>query len=82
MTTSIRFALAGACALAVGLLAGCQPDGKPAVSLQQAKQITAEFQGQGFRPPPRTISDIAAILDQQKPDPAKVAAALQKADAP
>ena len=65
-----------AAALALVFLWGCQPDGKPAVSLQQARQITAEFQGQGFRPPPRTISDIAAILDQQKPDPAKVAAAV------
>ncbi len=74
-------ATAGVCALALSLLTGCQPDGKPAVSLTQARQITAEFQGQGFRPPPRTISDITAILDQQKPDPAKVAAALAKADA-
>ncbi|MBL8834304.1 MAG: CHAT domain-containing protein [Rhodospirillales bacterium] len=69
------------CAFALSLLAGCQPDGRPAVSLQQARQITAEFQGQGFRPPPRTISDIAAILDQQRPDPARVAAAIAKADA-
>lgn len=82
MRAKSRFALAGACALAVSFLSGCDPDGKPAVSLQQARQITAEFQGQGFRPPPRTISDIAAILDQQKPDPAKVAAAVAKADAP
>ncbi|MBI3503303.1 MAG: CHAT domain-containing protein [Proteobacteria bacterium] len=74
-------AKAAACALALSLLAGCQTDGKPAVSLTQARQITAEFQGQGFRPPPRTISDITAILDQQKPDPAKVAAAIAKADA-
>ncbi|MCA3263443.1 MAG: CHAT domain-containing protein [Telmatospirillum sp.] len=68
-------------ALGLVLLAACDPDGKPAVSLQQARQIAAEFQGQSFQPPPRTISDIAAILDQQKPDPAKVAAALAKADA-
>jgi len=69
------------CTIGTLILAACQPDGKPAVSLQQARQITAEFQGQGFRPPPRTISDIAAILDQQKPDPAKVAAAVAQADA-
>lgn len=67
--------------LGLVLLAGCDPDGKPAVSLQQARQIAADFQGQSFQPPPRTISDIAAILDQQKPDPAKVAAAIAKADA-
>lgn len=73
-----------ALAAAVSLLAliGCQPDGqRPVVSLDQARQITANFQGQGFQPPPRTISDIAAILDQQKPDPAKVAALVAQADA-
>lgn len=32
--------------------------------------------------PPRTISDITAILDQQKPDPAKIAELTAKADAP
>ncbi|HTY67433.1 MAG TPA: CHAT domain-containing tetratricopeptide repeat protein [Alphaproteobacteria bacterium] len=34
-----------------------------------------------FVPPPRTISDITAILDKQKPDPAKRAAATAAADA-
>jgi CHAT domain-containing protein len=63
-------------------LMGCQPDGqRPTVSLDQARQITAQFQGQGFQPPPRTISDIAAILDQQRPDPARVAELVAKADA-
>ncbi len=62
-------------------ISGCQPDNKPAVSLEQAKQITAQFQGQGFTPPPRTIADITAILDQQKPDPAKAEAARKAADA-
>lgn len=75
----IRFLVAiGACALVLG----CQPDGqRPTVSLEQARQITAQFQGQGFQPPPRTISDIAAILDQQRPDPARVAELVAKADA-
>ena len=31
--------------------------------------------------PPRTISDVTAILDQQKPDPAKIAALTATADA-
>lgn len=74
-----RLALIGAMAAA---LMSCQPDGqRPAVSLDQARQITAQFQGQGFQPPPRTISDIAAILDQQRPDPARVAELVAKADA-
>ena len=64
------------------VLAACQPDGnRPVVSLDQARQVTTDFQGQSFVPPPRTISDIAAILDQQKPDPAKLAAATAAADA-
>src|SRR5262245_44072939 len=33
-----------------------------------------------FVAPPRTIADITAILDQQKPDPAKKAAATAAAD--
>ncbi len=32
--------------------------------------------------PPRTVSDITAILDQQKPDPAKIAELTAVADAP
>jgi CHAT domain-containing protein len=76
---------AGTFAIAAGLaafLTGCQPDGqRPTVSLDQARQIAAQFQGQGFQPPPRTISDIAAILDAQRPDPAKTAELVAKADA-
>jgi hypothetical protein len=30
-------------------------------------------QNQGFVPPPRSITDITAILDSEKPDPAKLA---------
>jgi CHAT domain-containing protein len=63
------------------LFSACQQE-RPTVTLEQAKQITAQFQGQGFTPPPRTISDITAILDQQRPDPAIAAAARTKADAP
>jgi CHAT domain-containing protein len=49
-----------------------------AATLQQAKVVTGEAV---FAPPPRTITDITAILDQQKPDPAAVAANKTKADA-
>jgi hypothetical protein len=35
----------------------------------------------GFAAPPRTIADITAILDQEKPDPEKVAAWRRTADA-
>ena len=43
-----------------------QPARKKAVSLEEAKKITTKFQGRSFTPPPKSISDIAAILDQQK----------------
>src|SRR5262245_60384206 len=65
---------------AAAALSACEPDSKPTVSLEQAKAITARFEGQGFTPPPRTIADITAILDQEKPDPAKVAAQRAEAD--
>ena len=38
------------------------------VSLEEAKKITASFEGQSFVPPPRTITDVTAILDAQKRD--------------
>jgi CHAT domain-containing protein len=51
------------------------------LSVDQAKQITTEFKGQGFVPPPRTITDITAVLDQYKPDPANAAEAKARTDA-
>jgi len=63
------------------LLAGCQPpQQKPTVSLEQAKQITADFAPSGFVAPPRTITDITAVLDEYKPDPVKAAADRALAD--
>ncbi|MHA1108679.1 MAG: hypothetical protein ACTSQV_06140, partial [Alphaproteobacteria bacterium] len=53
-----------------GLIAvtGCQPDGSapPALSLEEARKVTASFDSQSFVPPPRSITDITAILDQQQ----------------
>ena len=69
--------------LAAASLAACQPDGsRPALNLDQARQVTAEFQGQSFVPPPRSITDITAILDQQRPDAARIADLSSMADAP
>src|SRR5215470_16469158 len=59
---------------------GCQPGGQASLSVDQAKQITAEFKGQSFVAPPRTVADITAVLDQYQPDPAKVAAVRATAD--
>ncbi len=44
------------------LLAACQEDGKPAVSLSQAVKTTAKFEGQSFTPPPRKIEDVRKML--------------------
>ncbi|HUI17885.1 MAG TPA: tetratricopeptide repeat protein, partial [Alphaproteobacteria bacterium] len=54
--------------------------GKPPVSLEDARKITSSEEGQALALPPRTISDITAVLDREKPDPAKVAAARAVAD--
>ena len=60
------------------LLAGCQTE--RTVSLKEAKKITAKFTGTTYVPPPRTISDITAVLDQYKvADPEAAAAAQAKA---
>ena len=38
----------------------CQTDGgkPPAISLEEARQVVATFEGQSFVPPPKTIDDI------------------------
>ncbi len=77
MTTKSLYA--AALIAAVGLSA-CDPDQKPTVTLDRARTASPQFEGQGFIPPPRTISDITAILDQQKPDPEKTARLKQIAD--
>ena len=50
-------------------------------ALEDSKQITAEFEGSSFIPPPRTINDITRILDEQIRDNADaVEAAGKQAD--
>ena len=55
------------------------PDAKEAAETAKA---VANLAPQSLVAPPRSIADITAILDQQKPDPAKVAALTATADAP
>ena len=51
------------------------------MSVEEAKKVTASFAGAAFVPPPRTINDITAILDQQKRDnPESVAQAKARMD--
>jgi CHAT domain-containing protein len=62
-------------------LAGCaqQP---AAVPQEEARGARVELNaGNAFAAPPRTVSDITAILDQEKPDPARIAAARRTSDA-
>jgi len=47
-------------------LTACQPDGPPALSLNDAKQVVTGFEKQAFVAPPRTITDITAILNKEK----------------
>lgn len=61
------------------LLVGCN-ETRPTVSLDQAKQITANFAPQGFVAPPRSVNDILALLDQEKPDPQATLASQRTAD--
>jgi CHAT domain-containing protein len=49
--------------LVLGLVA---PACQSAMSVEEATKVTATFGGAAFVPPPRTINDITAILDQQK----------------
>ncbi|MCG8545583.1 MAG: tetratricopeptide repeat protein, partial [Alphaproteobacteria bacterium] len=51
----------------LGLIAGaCQTTtGPKSVSLDEAKKITAEFQGSSYTPPPRSTADVMALLDQK-----------------
>ena len=59
------------------LLSACQTT----MSVEEAKKVTAAFGGAAFVPPPRSIGDITAILDQQKRDnPAGLAQARARAD--
>ena len=62
----------------IPLLMSCQTD---SVSLEQTKQITAEFEGSSFVPPPRTIRDITAILDSEElSDPDLLQSKIARAD--
>lgn len=50
--------------------------------LPATAQTTASAAGPALAAPPRSIADIVAILDQEKPDPAKRAQLIAKAEAP
>lgn len=65
--------------LAIGIAASaCQT----AMSVEEAKKVAATFGSASFVPPPRTISDITAVLDQQKRTEPESAARLQADEVP
>src|SRR5262245_16411154 len=73
MTPRVRAALG----LVLLLSSGCQT----AMALEEARRVSTSFSGAAFMPPPRTISDITAILDQEKrEDPQVVVEARARAD--
>jgi CHAT domain-containing protein len=59
-----------------------KPEPKPAatMSVEQARKIAEKTAT--YKLPPRTIADIAKVLDENKPDPAKIAALQKAAEAP
>ena len=68
--------------IAAMLLAACQPDGGGSLSLDEAKKVTADFGGRSFTPPPRTVTDVTAILSKQARDDLEwVEEARKKVDA-
>ncbi len=68
--------------LSILLVATACQEEKPTVSLEQAKKITADFAQTSFTPPPRTIDDIAAVLERDRPDPGRIVTLEVQADAP
>jgi len=65
-----------ALALVLSLLASAC---RSAMSIEEAKKVTTSFGEAAFVPPPRTINDVTAILDQQKRSNPE-ASALRRAD--
>jgi CHAT domain-containing protein len=64
------------------LIPGCQEDRRPAMSLDEARRVQASIEGQAsFVPPPRSTADIMQLLEQAKPDPARVLALRNTAQA-
>jgi CHAT domain-containing protein len=76
---AIRWALVFALWVSLG---SCGARTNEAVSLAEAKRVVAQFGRQGFVPPPRTVTDIAQILETSRPDPAVASANLALADTP
>ena len=64
--------------LVTGCVTPAEKGGPRAVSLEEAKKITAILEGQEFTPPPRTINDITKIIAQERPQDLKTYQRAQK----
>lgn len=71
-----KFILSGSAAILLLSIFGCQTQQKT-LSLEAAEKLAAKFEGGSFTPPPRSIADITALLEQHKEMPAEVAQALR-----
>ena len=60
------------------ILVSCQSTGT--VSVDEARKMAIEMSAQSYSPPPRTTSDIVALLEEYKPDPARLEYLRKKAD--
>ena len=69
------------CLVASSLL-GAVPDRPAAAPLEAAQRTAPDVGAASFVAPPRTISDITAVLDREQPDRAVVTRRLERADAP
>ena len=65
-----RHLAALAAVTAAVVLVACQQGagGRASLSLDEAKQVTADFGGRSFTPPPRMVTDVTAILEKQAQD--------------
>jgi hypothetical protein len=67
--------LVGICAV----VAGCSAPSP--LALEEARKLSVELGGQAFTPPPRSTSDVVALLESEKPDAARLAELRAAADA-
>ena len=58
--------LASVIVFSLAVLGACDNSGRPVVSLEEAKQITADLEGTDYVPPPRKITDVTALLDERR----------------
>ncbi len=66
------------------MLSGCQTAGNVTLgaTLEEAQNITARFSGSSVKLPPRSTALLLKLFEETQPDPIKIQALKNKADAP